>query len=357
MSNPHAPILNFPLSPRANHGLWTSAYHLIHPRNSTEKFNDKLVWPDQDVSYKEFSTPEKAYFKPAKQIESPNGFSDSEYVMTLEKNLADRSQLGVRFIPRCLRELGDWVICRDDNCTNHEPNENPKKKSVGCPTDTDLEEFYLSSINLVSSYSCSTLSSFVVDFNAEAVNNLIRQRSKYLESILVGSSNSPFTWDGNLSNQPTAQLLSASPQSPMFALAMLEEAMADCLGDEIGMIHAPISVATHWMNDAICKSSEEYDDQMGIRSVLRTDIRGNVVVSGAGYGYALGPGGLVAGPNQAYIYGTSFVYLNWDDIRVQTLDLRQMTDIRTNLTTARAEQEMFPIFNPCCIFAVLVDLC
>lgn len=357
MSNPHAPILNFPLSPRANHGLWTSAYHLIHPESASNQFKNGLSWPDQDESYLEFSAPNKKYFKPSNEVSSLNEFSGKDDRALLEKNLVERSSLGVRFIPRCLDELGDWVICRDDNCTNHEPNATPRKKSLGCPGASDLEEFNLSSINLISSFSCSTLSSFAVDFNAEAVNKLLKQRSKYLESILVGSYNSSFLWDDRLSNQPTTQLLSSSPQSPIFALSMLEEAMADCLGDEIGMIHAPVSVASRWINETLSKHSEDYPDGMGTRSVLRTDIRGDVIVSGAGYGYAMGPGDVVPGPNQAYVYGTSFVYLNWDDIRVQTLNLREMTDTKTNLTTARAEQEMYPIFNPCCIFAVLVDLC
>lgn len=357
-----APAINFPLSPRANHGLWTSAFHLLHPEVEANQFSDKLIWPKPDKVLDFNETKKKEFYNPVSgqaDLESDIFFRDYQGAKTedAQKNLnalIEYSNVGVRFIPRCLNPLEGWSLCVDDTCTRHENGDGPRYKSSGCPGVNAPEEAIISSINMVSSFACSTMSAATVNYNQEAVNNLARQRSKYLEAILVGTSDMP-PWGNRLSANAT--LLGSGPQKPDFALAMLEEKLAECLGDEIGMIHAPVSVANLWMNDYVRKESESYEDGMGSRSVLRTDVRGNVIVAGSGYGTALGPGDVLPGPNQAYVYATSFVYLNWAETTVHTKVIREMTDTKINLTTARAEQEMYPIYNPCCVFAVLVDLC
>ena len=77
-------------------------------------------------------------------------------------------------------------------------------------------------------------------------------------------------WDNRLSANAT--LLGSGPQKPDFALAMLEEKLAECLGDEIGMIHAPVSVANSWMNDYVCKESESYEDGMVVVDYMGVEI-------------------------------------------------------------------------------------
>lgn len=148
-------------------------------------------------------------------------------------------------------------------------------------------------------------------------------------------------------------------------VALIEEALADCLGSEIGMIH--ISGAPSLQNcDAFYHDVIDYGDGMGSRTVQRTKSRGNIVVTGGGYTGGIGPDGCPCGPGEAWIYGTSLVHLvyghpmytpdrqnfNFDGTIIEIEGAT--ANATTNDLFILAEQAVVPVISKCCRFATKI---
>lgn len=314
------PVIEYPRNPLfryANHSLWNSAFHLIHPDITSGEFQ-LYDWANPPVAIQ-------------------NG---SRY-----------PNLGVEFRTECIDHLELWQNCID--CRDRENNE--ITKIVKC----SLESYDIPPMLAYSARNCSTYAP--PDFPAILENDFTRKRSPFIESTLFGSVSRPF-WEGQISSIPDGQLghpvmVAPDPLKPLDAVSLLEEALGNCLGDETGMIHLPISVASSVVNSlGERQRTVEYMDGMPKRELVSTSTRNNIIVVGAGYSDLLGPNGAVPDRNQAYIYATSFIYLAWDKLRIVPEELSQAVRRTTNDITYIAEQTIVPIYDPCCVFAALVSI-
>ena len=141
----------------------------------------------------------------------------------------------------------------------------------------------------------------------------------------------------------TTTLNGGTAVKPLEALALLENALADCGCGGPGVIHATRGTA------AILKAwrDEEY-------GVLRT-FAGSLLIAGAGYP-GTGPGGSAAGANKVWMYGTGPVQVRLGDKHFSPDTRSEAMNRKTNAVTGLADRAAAVTTDGCCIFAVLVDL-
>lgn len=209
----------------------------------------------------------------------------------------------------------------------------------------------------------------VVDYRGQAVRRLEASRHKQVEYEF---------WTGLQMNQATLpngapvsnmsltnsvgldQILNPGPaQTPTpvalnTALRLLTQALANCAQGSRGMLHATPYVAEAW-------AEEGYIKEEGGK--LMTLTRGNLIVDGGGYP-GTGPNVLLvdpasSNPDLVWVYATGMV--NWRLSEIMAIpdenEIREALDRRINEVTYRAEQFAAAVWDDCCTFAVLVDVC
>jgi hypothetical protein len=141
----------------------------------------------------------------------------------------------------------------------------------------------------------------------------------------------------------TTTLNGGTAVKPGEALALLENALANCGCGGPGVIHATRGTA------AILRAwrDEEYN-------VLRT-FAGSLLIAGAGYP-GTGPGGAAPAANKVWMYGSGSVQVRLGDKHFTPDTRSEATDRKTNEVTGRADRAAAVTTDGCCVFAVLVDL-
>ena len=134
----------------------------------------------------------------------------------------------------------------------------------------------------------------------------------------------------------TRDFLSVGTDMPAkTALAVVEDAMAECLPGVMGTIHMPPSVAI------MCEGSlSEIDGTL-------VTLSGSRVIVGPGY---------AGQPRTPAIYGTGPVSVHLGPSQMVTEDLAQMADVRNNDFTLRAERMVAVTFDGCCHVGATVTL-
>ena len=125
-----------------------------------------------------------------------------------------------------------------------------------------------------------------------------------------------------------------------YALALLEQAIADCGCGIKGTVHATRAVASAL-------------GMKGKNDRLETNL-GNMLVAGTGYS-GRGPDGQAAPPGMAWMYATGPVTVRLGEI-VVFADDSENVDRRANTILATASRPAAVTWNSCCHYAVLVDL-
>lgn len=228
-----------------------------------------------------------------------------------------------------------------------------EQDTVKAPADNPDLVTYLPA-TLVVANQCSTMARSR-DVAAIARRQLLAAQSKLLEQLLwtgqadgdslpVGG-NRPHLADGR------ATILGASAAlDPAVAMAVLDQALTDCLAGAAGMVHmAPYTLVRLAADDLVHQDGTRW----------RT-ASGHLVVAGAGYT----GGGPRSAPDQAlpaapdltdpdegdaWVYGTGPVqYL------LGTVDAFGDTDRAVNTDTAYGERVGAAFYSPCCQFAVQV---
>lgn len=163
---------------------------------------------------------------------------------------------------------------------------------------------------------------------------------------------------------PTAPTGQVSPLAPAEALASLIQALANCGAGIRGTIHATPFVASHWYSDDVIRT---------VGTNLETAIAGHPVVVGAGYSgsaplayrsLAAANGFPAAPDNTAWAYATGTVQvlltaprpIAFENPQVGSAHSQQ-SQVDENRTTVIFEREAAAVWDLCCTFAVLVDLC
>lgn len=158
-------------------------------------------------------------------------------------------------------------------------------------------------------------------------------------------------WDSFLAVADGPTILSPDPaSSPLaYALAALQEALLSGTTDSPGgcgrgMIHATATVASIWYGANLLRRE----------GGLLLDIFDNVIVPGAGY-----TGSSPADPSEIDDTGeTSWAYATGPiDTRLGQLRVLTGVDQESNDVTARAQQAAIAYGDPCCRYAVNVNLC
>lgn len=157
-------------------------------------------------------------------------------------------------------------------------------------------------------------------------------------------------WPNPVLASADADIVTAAATEAVTALAVLEQALADCgMCGQRGMIHAPRSVVTLWANGGALRREG---------STLYT-IHDTIVVPGSGY-TGSSPAGVAAADGAVWAYGTGMV-----DVRLGAIEaipmgegdsaMAQATDRTTNTTVFRAARRAAALFDPCCHVAAEVD--
>jgi hypothetical protein len=170
-------------------------------------------------------------------------------------------------------------------------------------------------------------------------------------------------WDGAIARAeglPNAFLASSAATDlgsagAITALAALEQALADCLHGQRGMIHATVTTTTVWNALGLLR----------VDSGLLLTAMDTIVVPGSGYsGSTPAPGGTGADPDDptppadikaaAFAYATGMVYLRRGPI-APVGDQRSQIDRSVNLQTVFVERPVAAVWNGCCHFGIEVD--
>jgi hypothetical protein len=224
-------------------------------------------------------------------------------------------------------------------------------------------------------YRCSTFSRLEwEDYRQRALYNLMLGKSKALEAEFWSGAKIPTNPslvrstpndDDHILNPGGAAAPTAV--SPGVALVLIAQALSNCGAGGRGMIHATPALAERWSNltainwmpkDSTCLAlPEEMQDRIAGDCVLATPARGDIVINGAGYP-GTGPlGQPPPGPNQVWAYATSMVNVIVGEEQVYPDSLSEALDRATNTVEARAECSAAAVYDLCCSFAVLVDIC
>lgn len=139
---------------------------------------------------------------------------------------------------------------------------------------------------------------------------------------------------------------------PVAALAQLEQALAECLHGQRGMIHATPATVTGWASVNLVR----------VESGLLLTAMDTIVVAGAGYSGSA-PNAVANGAPvppvdpaaSAHAYGTGIVYLRRGQITPVGEETSQV-DRAVNTQTVFVERPVAAIWNACCTIGVEVDL-
>lgn len=247
-----------------------------------------------------------------------------------------RWQLGVTLCPENCVEISGW----DPNCAAWPDGVKPDKSEATTNQDCyDVLPFVLES-----PFECASAGFRTVDYSGRARRQLEAATSKGLEYEL---------WTGELQGDNPhlttgATVIGAAAAFPLRqGLSLLGQALSNCAHGGRGTIHAPTFIVDNWMDDGNLIQAE------GPRLV--TGNRGDVVISGSGYP-GTGPDGIAPGPNQSWVYATGPIQYRLDEVVVYPDTLNEAMDSRRNRIEYRAERLAMVNFDPCCHFAILVEL-
>lgn len=143
--------------------------------------------------------------------------------------------------------------------------------------------------------------------------------------------------------QTSATIITGGPLDPVEGLALLEEQLSLCYGNE-GVIHmTPGTLTRLFTNGSIVRD--------GAR--LRT-ANGHLVAAGAGYP-GTGPSGVANAPGVRWMFATGAVFLRRSDVFTPAGRPAQHLDRRNN-TVAYLAERTYVIGWDCCHFAVPVRI-
>ena len=328
---------------RQSHGLWSTGYHLIHPRGLSFK-NDVFV-TDQIESVEDAAENTEDLFI----WETPNN----------PKRLESGTRIGagITWEPECSGEVGCWGSC------------NEGEVAITDGVCDDAEVYFPSNISAI--YKDSTFGFAANDYAEKVLRILERKREYELERRFwygdclheSGDPNTPVNMSlaGPTGLSGVQTITTPATPSPAQGFMALEKARRKITSD-IGVIHAPLDViANVAATGLIEKKTMDLGDGMGARSVLVTTIGGNLVVAGAGYDddpANSGPAGASPGNSESYIYMTSMVNIIWDTpvLNNNQEDFSTAIQGRNNDVVIGASQLIgaFPT-HPCQTVAILVD--
>jgi hypothetical protein len=204
---------------------------------------------------------------------------------------------------------------------------------------------------------CSTWAPDMEERKFRALTNLERHQSNVIANELwTGDVAAAQSWP-NLSLARSADVVAATVPYKV-ALAELQQALAECLGDgQSGMIHAPPRLVQAWYSAGGLWYVRDGDADFWTGDGYLVDVFGNVIVASGGYDGSDPDGSVSTTVPFAYATGPVVVRLG----AVQFIPDRAAQGAplltRDNLLEMRAERPVTYELDGCCIVGAGADLC
>jgi hypothetical protein len=247
---------------------------------------------------------------------------------------------GVAFTPEpcAAPEPLPWVVCDTDVDLPTDPETRPAA-SLWQPIWLRGEDV------------CSTLDGFRFDERERRARaNLTATASWQAESEFSDAVASSQAGDENPHlTDPTGWVTVASatagtPEPAAFALALLEQDLAECLHGQRGMLHAPPAVVALW--DAA--------GQLHMEGQVLVTANDNVVVAGSGYS-GNEPDGSAPDAGSLWAYGTALVYQVRGEATTEG-EASERVDRAQNTVVTWVTQPLLVFTSPCCKIGAEVSI-
>lgn len=219
-----------------------------------------------------------------------------------------------------------------------------EQKTFKSTAGTNELSYDVSPVLLESSYECDAKGFKAIDYAGRARRQLEAGTSKAMEFEL---------WTGTLkSTNPALEtgatvLESGSSFIPADAMLLLGQAMSNCGAGGRGMIHAPTIFVDKLLDSGMTLKE--------VGNKLMTVTRGDTIVAGSGYP-GTGPAGVAPGTGQTWVFATGPVTYRMGPPLIYPEMFSEAWDRLKNRVEYRAEREVAMNFDPCCHFAILVDV-
>lgn len=252
---------------------------------------------------------------------------------------------GISFSPEACMAEGVWWWCPDTSGEGRPTGQAPSQPK-GTDENPDVVQYRPWALHVDDT--CSTFGFNVRDYQGRARRKLLANQSYQVEHELwTGETAQTAAFPNNwLTNSGSLTDLGTEPL--IYALAALQEHLADVISGSRGMIHCTVRTATLWLSAGVIRREGN----------LLLDGFDNIIVAGSGY-----PG---TGPDdedppvsldRQWAYATSMVHYAEDDIVVVPGDFAEAVDRDTNTVTFRAERVVGAWWDGCAHAAVEVNLC
>lgn len=253
----------------------------------------------------------------------------------------DRWEGGISFQPEGCVEASAWDPCSVDI-------DRVKAGYSGNQVQVDFNPYVL-----IVAYTCSTFGFQAADYEGRVMRSLDRSFHKALErefwlgekvatnQALVRITND----DDHILNPGGANAPTAV--TPAEALVLLTAGLANCNSGSVGMIHASPRLAEIWFQQTLIHRNDD--------GSLVTGVRGDIIVSGAGYtGDAPEDQDASAGYIE-WAYATGLVDVKLGDPIMTPSNIAEAMDRSINEVTFFGERTAAAYHDGCCHLAVKVD--
>lgn len=203
---------------------------------------------------------------------------------------------------------------------------------------------------------CSTWAPDLEERKFRAQANLVRHESNTIaDELWTGDVATAQGWPNLSLSQSSTDLGS---EAYPFALATLQEVLADCLGDgQAGIIHATRGTVQRWYQSGAIWYERGGAAEFWSANGYLTDVFDNIIVSSGGYDGS-DPSGVID-PTVPYAYATGPVLVRLGAVQFipDTFGQGAPDVTRDNLLVMRAERPVTYELDGCCVYGVGVDLC
>lgn len=198
---------------------------------------------------------------------------------------------------------------------------------------------------------CSTFSVGERDWQARALRQLRSTLSFQVAHELLLGLQAEANADGNTDfvndylASAAAEVVTSAPIGAIDALAVLEQAGAECSKGPRVAIHAPPSVATHWL---------AWNSVIRVGNSLVTQL-GNPVIVDAGY-TGQGPGRIEPDDGSVWAYATGIPIIRQGPEKTVPDTFREALNTSNNSVEYRAERQFAVGWDQCCHLAAEINI-
>lgn len=254
----------------------------------------------------------------------------------------NRWEMGFAWTPELCASMSAWDSCDGGSFAVSGSADMAKSDAVSL----DMVEYRPFTLELA--VTCSSTGYDTLDFPGRARRAAEAATSPALEAEFwsgsLNQTNPHLASNGGLAPTTATVLNGGTATEPACAIGFLNEALGDCGVGGRGVIHMPQRAAAV-MSLLLTEEGQR----------LVTKVRRSVVVAGSGYPGTSRTGGSPSA-GQQWVYATGPVGVMLGPVEVLSDNISEVLARRTNTLEYRAERTAAAIFDPCCLFAILVDI-